>query len=272
MGFFDFLFKKQASSGKQSVKPKTTAKAKKPLNNDILLSSSGLEVDLTKRFVTRYQDTTGHAIYSPDKNYQAFWGADKGIIIFKNKLEIAHIGLKRHDTCLIANNGTLVVNGFDDSGNVFYAFDREGNVIISKHFQTALHVNGLSPDGRYAICQTVHSREKTSDQSLLTAFDLTERRELFCIKNPKKLWSAHYVFDDEFHCVHLFHFSEHHATYALNDGSPMTIPDEKLKLLIQGQEKQYKREPVLSKEQLKKLDEEARQRSEEWHKNHKNKR
>lgn len=186
---------------------------------NILLPFLEVETDLSRKFITRYSNSTGHAIYSPNKEYQAFWSGDKGIIIFKNKLEIAHIDSKNNSSCLIANNGTLIFNSYDESGNTFYAFDAKSNLILNKRYQTALHENGLSPDGRYCVCQTVNSRNGAPDRSLLTAFDLTENKELFCIKNSKKFWADRYIFDNEIQGIHLFNLDKHLITYDLNSGA-----------------------------------------------------
>lgn len=77
LGIFDFLFGKKPSSSKSSNKPKIAAKTKMSNENDILVPILGIEINSSRRFVTHYQDSTGHAIYSLTKSTKPFGVAVK---------------------------------------------------------------------------------------------------------------------------------------------------------------------------------------------------
>jgi hypothetical protein len=80
----------------------------------------------------------------------------------------------------IADNRTFIFNDWLHNGELcgrFMAFSAEGEQLIAKHFDANLFGNGLSADGRYAICQTASS-PGSPDSNIVAAFDLLEKREL----------------------------------------------------------------------------------------------
>lgn len=74
----------------------------------------------------------------------------------------------------IADDGTFILNDWGDSqalSGTFHAFRADGSPIISRLYSANLLNNGLSRDGRLAVCQTCNA-PGSEDSSVLTVFDL----------------------------------------------------------------------------------------------------
>ena len=74
----------------------------------------------------------------------------------------------------IADNGIFVFNDWlhnDALCGRFKAFGADGAPLIDQYFDANLLGNGLSGDGRYAICQTA-SAPGSPDSTIVAAFDL----------------------------------------------------------------------------------------------------
>jgi len=100
-------------------------------------------------------------------------------LLLENQKIILKGTLRRPNDGQVANNGTFIFNdwlGFSGGKNgkglegKFFAFNKKGEEIISHYYSANLGKNGLSTDGRYAICQTYHS--DTTDGNTVTCFDL----------------------------------------------------------------------------------------------------
>jgi len=77
----------------------------------------------------------------------------------------------------VADNGTFVLNDWglgDGLKGTFYAIDKTGQPLIVRKFKANLYNNGLSPDGRFAVCLPCIAE----DGETLTVFDLVQRTEL----------------------------------------------------------------------------------------------
>jgi hypothetical protein len=73
-----------------------------------------------------------------------------------------------------ADDGTFVLNDWGDSqelSGTFHAFRSDGSEIVSRAYTANLLNNGLSHDGRLAVCQTANA-PGSPDSSVLTVFDL----------------------------------------------------------------------------------------------------
>lgn len=80
----------------------------------------------------------------------------------------------------VADDGTFVFNDAGDSQSLsgtFHAFRSDGSEIASRAFTANLLNNGLSHDGRLAVCQTANS-PGSPDSSVLTVFDLEAGAEI----------------------------------------------------------------------------------------------
>ncbi|MHC4533483.1 MAG: tetratricopeptide repeat protein [Planctomycetota bacterium] len=98
--------------------------------------------------------------------------------------------MQRPNDGKVANNGTFILNDWmlhTKTNGTFYAFDVQGNILIKHLFQANLFNNGLSPDGKYAICQTANT---------LNFFDLSTGEHLWQ-KKPAGYLADSYEFDLE---------------------------------------------------------------------------
>mgnify|MGYP006297141261 FL=1 len=110
------------------------------------------------------------------------------LILFEKKY------IKSHDVD-ISNNGNIVINNWTNPVQMlstFYAFNRKGNAIIINKFEANLHNNAISPDGRYAVCQSCDSINP-EDSNKLCFFDLKEGYQLWSV--TVKDFADSYYFD-----------------------------------------------------------------------------
>ena len=80
----------------------------------------------------------------------------------------------------VADDGTFILNDWGDSGELsgtFHAFRSDGSRIVSRLYAANLLNNGLSRDGRLAVCQTCNA-PGSPDSSILTVFDLAAGGEV----------------------------------------------------------------------------------------------
>ena len=75
----------------------------------------------------------------------------------------------------------------------FHAFDADGKQLIEKELLANLISNGLSADGRYAICQTANA-PGSDDSCRYILFDLEEMQEI-ARWEPETGWACGYEFD-----------------------------------------------------------------------------
>ena len=95
----------------------------------------------------------------------------------------------------VADNGTCILNdweGSDTLSGTFRAFAADGGEIVSCRYSANLLNNGLSPDGRLAVCQTCNA-PGSPDSSVLCVFDLVEGGEI-ARWQPESGWANDYEF------------------------------------------------------------------------------
>ena len=93
-------------------------------------------------------------------------------IAFKNNELFLQGRLQRPNDGKIANDGTCIINDWlfgEGLKGVFVAFDPNGNLILNYKFNANLVNNGISVDGRYAVCQC--ARSDSEDSNVLSFFD-----------------------------------------------------------------------------------------------------
>lgn len=101
------------------------------------------------------------------------------VLLSWNKVIVRGI-LERPNDGKVANQGNFIINDWMLSGGpegTFYAFDSLGNVLISQKYQANLGPNGISPDGLYAVCQTLSSDNRDSNR--LSFFDLGQKKMIW---------------------------------------------------------------------------------------------
>jgi tetratricopeptide (TPR) repeat protein len=95
----------------------------------------------------------------------------------------------------VANNGNFIINDWmfgEGLRGTFYAFDKTGAVRIKHLFRANLYNNGISQNGRYAVCQCANS--DSVDGGALALFDL-DAGALLWKKPPETGWADSYSFD-----------------------------------------------------------------------------
>lgn len=94
----------------------------------------------------------------------------------------------------VADTGVFILNDWGDQSELagtFHAFRPDGKSILAREFKANLYNNGLSDDGKFAVCQTANA--PSSDSSLLTVFDLIAGSELAAWQ-PESGWADSYEF------------------------------------------------------------------------------
>jgi hypothetical protein len=118
-------------------------------------------------------------------------------VLLDNDKVILNGKMQRPNDGHVADNGTFVINDWmfgEGTKGTFYAVDRQGSVLMRKLFRANLHNNGISPDGRFALCQTCKS--DNTDSSMLSLFDLLDG-EILWQKQPESGWADAYEFNLE---------------------------------------------------------------------------
>lgn len=114
--------------------------------------------------------------------------AKKDAVLLKGTLQVLSDGK-------VANDGTFILNDLmlgDELDGTFYVFDMSGTKVMSHYFEANLYNNGISPNGKYAVCQCANSN--TGDSGVLAFFDIEAGLLLWKIK-PKSGWAYSYSFD-----------------------------------------------------------------------------
>ncbi|PHR96741.1 MAG: hypothetical protein COA68_14745 [Oceanobacter sp.] len=109
---------------------------------------------------------------------------------------IAEGRLERPNDGQVADNGAFIFNDWmfgDGLKGRFHAFSVDGTQLIAKELAANLSSNGLSKDGRYAICQTANA-PGSDDSCRYILFDLEEAREM-ARWEPETGWASGYEFD-----------------------------------------------------------------------------
>jgi hypothetical protein len=97
----------------------------------------------------------------------------------------------------VADDGTFILNDWgasDELSGTFHAFRADGSEIVSRRYSANLLNNGLSRDGRLAVCQTCNAAG-SPDSSILTVFDLAAG-ETMASWTPESGWANGYEFPD----------------------------------------------------------------------------
>lgn len=107
--------------------------------------------------------------------------------------------IERPNDGKVADNGTFIFNDWrfnsQELRGTFCAFRPDGTEILSVPFKANLYNNGMSRDGRHAVCQTANSGDE-SDGNILTMFDLADGRELARWR-PESGWANSYEFSED---------------------------------------------------------------------------
>ena len=97
----------------------------------------------------------------------------------------------------VADDGTFILNDWGDGDTLsgtFHAFRSDGSAIVSRSYSANLLNNGLSGDGRLAVCQTCNA-PGSPDSSILSVLDL-ERGAEIAAWVPESGWASGYAFPE----------------------------------------------------------------------------
>lgn len=117
----------------------------------------------------------------------------------------------------VADNGTFIINDWLFGSGLngrFLAFNARGEAILEQEFAANLHNNGLSPDGRFAVCQTANA-PGSPDTSILALFDLVAGNEI-ARWQPESGWAQSYEFDGANGQIELLYADGERVSYAFD--------------------------------------------------------
>jgi hypothetical protein len=119
---------------------------------------------------------------------------------------VAEGTIERPNDGKVSNSGRCILNDWMFSQELcgtFYAFSATGETLVRHSFDANLLNNGISDDGRFAVCQTCRS-ESEDDSGVLCLFDLEEGAILARFR-PEPGWADEYAFEPETQTLHLIY-------------------------------------------------------------------
>lgn len=153
-------------------------------------------------------DLMGQRSTSPNGRYSLIW-QDRGwngtpadprgrYVLIDGDTVVVDGRMERPQDGKVANDGTFVLNDWglrDELAGTFTAFRADGSEIVSRGYTANLLNNGLSVDGRLAVCQTCNS-PGSPDSSILTVFDLIASA-VVATWTAESGWASSYEFPPE---------------------------------------------------------------------------
>lgn len=139
-------------------------------------------------------DFVGHQARSPNRRFRLIWadrtpdglrggnresGHGSWSLLLDDRI-VSSGKLERPQEGKVADNGTFILHDWMFGHGLhgrFVACDSHGQTLIAQQFSANLMSNGLSPDGRYAICQTANA-PGSDDSCRYMLFDLEAGREI----------------------------------------------------------------------------------------------
>lgn len=159
----------------------------------------------------------GSFISSPNGRYVLGWAEGQFIL-----LEADHVlvrgTMRRPNDGRVADNGTFILSDWmsrEALNGTFQAMDHQGKVLVQRRFRANLLNNGISSDGRFAVCQTCHSDNE--DGGMLWCFDLLAGKLLWK-RSPESNWASWYAFDVHKSLLYLAYHQLGQYAYSLSTG------------------------------------------------------
>ena len=163
-------------------------------------------------------DFIGHQAVSPNKRYRLIWadrtpdgsrggnrseGHGSWSLLLDDRI-VTGGNLERPQEGCVADNGTVILHDWmlgEGLKGRFVAFAPDGTQLITQQFAANLMSNSLSPDGKFAICQTANA-PGSADSCRYMLFDLTTGREMarWAVETG---WAERYEWDCEQRRVYL---------------------------------------------------------------------
>ena len=197
-GFFQRLFSKPQAAHETSSRPLTDRLQIEEFGHN-LVSIDAL-------------DFIGHQAVSPNKRYRLIWadrtpdgsrggnrseGHGSWSLLLDDRI-VTTGSLERPQEGCVADNGTVILHDWvfgEGLKGRFIAFAPDGTQLVTQQFAANLMSNGLSPDGRFAICQTANA-PGSADSCHYMLFDLAAGCEM-ARWEVETGWAEHYEWDCE---------------------------------------------------------------------------
>ena len=203
-GFFQRLFSKREAANETSLPPLAGWLEIEEFGHN-LVSIDAL-------------DFIGHQAVSPNKRYRLIWadrtpdgsrggnrseGHGSWSLLLDDRI-VTGGNLERPQEGCVADNGTVILHDWmlgEGLKGRFVAFAPDGTQLITQQFAANLMSNSLSPDGKFAICQTANA-PGSADSCRYMLFDLTTGREMarWAVETG---WAERYEWDCEQRRVYL---------------------------------------------------------------------
>lgn len=134
-------------------------------------------------------DFVGERTTSPNRRFTLLWRdrywmngevVEGRYLLIDGDAVVVDGRMERPQDGKVADAGTFILNDWGDSQDLsgtFRAFRSDGTEIVSRRYSANLLNNGLSRDGRLAVCQTCNA-PGSADSSILTVFDLDAGAEV----------------------------------------------------------------------------------------------
>lgn len=154
----------------------------------------------------RELDFVGQRAASPDRRFTLLWNdrywLDGTLVggryfLVDGDVLVATGSMERPQDGKVADDGTFILNDWgasDKLSGTFRAFRANGSEILARRYSANLLNNGLSRDGRLAVCQTCNA-PGSPDSSILTVFDLGAGRPI-ASWTAESGWASGYQFPE----------------------------------------------------------------------------
>jgi tetratricopeptide (TPR) repeat protein len=195
MGILNWL------TDKGSAAPQQTPAADAPVDGDDPFSSV-IHIEAL--------DFIGMCARSPSKRFTLAWvdgGPDQAragrYLLLDGERLIVEGKMARPNDGKVTDTGLFILNDWgsmETLNGTFAAFGPDGRKLVSRKFSANLYNNGLSPDGRFAVCQTANAPGK--DGNLLTLFDLQAGKPINAWQ-PESGWASYYEFPADSQTIRL---------------------------------------------------------------------
>lgn len=193
-----------------NTKPLQAAPTSNSIGDSVSYKGETYPVDVDDTFLRIDRiDFLGAFSRSPNGRFTLAWADNNdpatGQYLLIDGTNIVVSGkMERPNDGKVCNAGVFVLNDWrfgNKCDGVFTAFQSSGDVILREAYRANLFNNGLSEDGRFAVCQTLNS-DHEPHAGRLFVFDLDARRRLASF-SPVTGWANAYRFDPVDRVLHL---------------------------------------------------------------------
>lgn len=168
------------------------------------------------------RDFFGISSKSPNGRFTIAWsdgGPDQSrigryIVLDQGKVTLEGKAPRPNDG-KVADSGVFIFNEWgpiQTLSGTLRSYRPDGSLIFARRFKANLFNNGLSADGRWAVCQTCNAPDKEGGS--LFVFDLASGTEIACWR-PESGWANSYQFAPDGQVIHLGYPSGDRLAYSI---------------------------------------------------------